>query len=71
VNIARKSVSAVLLVHNAVPIGRWSSVVWNARRYLPEYAAQFADELVAELRQTYPGQEFTRRAPALPRPVEE
>ncbi len=70
VSIPPKSVRAVLLVHRAAPIGRWSSIVWNAHRHLPKYATQFAEELVAELRHTYPGQDFTRRAPALPRPTE-
>ncbi len=68
VKILHKAVRRVLLVHRKVPIGRWSSVVWNPHRFLPRYAEQFVEELVAELRHAYPGREFTQRAPPLPRP---
>jgi hypothetical protein len=46
------------------------SVVWNQGRFLPRYAQDFADELVADVRRSFPGREFIRRAPQLPRPSE-
>jgi LysR family transcriptional regulator, cyn operon transcriptional activator len=70
VNALRRTVRGVQLVHRAVPIGRWSSIVWNPRRFLPPYARHFVDELVAYVRTAYPGRELTRRARPLPRPEE-
>jgi DNA-binding transcriptional LysR family regulator len=66
----RPSVRCVMLTHQAQPIGRWSSIVWNQHRFLPPYAKDFADELVAEVRRGFPGRELIRRAPQLPRPDE-
>jgi LysR family cyn operon transcriptional activator len=68
VNIARKAIRAVRLVHRTLPIGRWSSIVWNQHRYLPKYAIDFVENLANELRRAYPGREFTKQAPQLPRP---
>jgi len=51
-----------------VPIGRWSSIAWNQRRFLPRYGADFVDELVGVLQRKYPAQDLIRRAPPLPRP---
>ena len=64
------SVRFVMLTHEAQPSGRWSSVVWNQHRFLPPYAKDFADELVADVRRGFPGRELIRRAPQLPRPKE-
>ena len=63
-----RSVRRALLVHRDVPIGRWSSIAWNQRRFLPRYGEEFVAELAASLQRSYPGQELTRRAPRLPRP---
>lgn len=49
-------------------VGTWAWVVWDPRRYLPPYARSCVDELVAHTRRGYPGREFERRAPPLPRP---
>lgn len=63
-----RSVRRVLLVHRDLPIGRWSSIAWNQHRFLPRYGEEFVEELTASLQRKYPGQEFTQRAPRLPRP---
>jgi DNA-binding transcriptional LysR family regulator len=56
------------LVHRGESIGRWQIVAWHPARFLPPYATDFVDELVAYARREYPGREFTKRAPPLPRP---
>lgn len=68
VQLAPKSIRRAFLTHRDLPIGRWSSIVWNQHRFLPRYGADFVDELVAVLRDRYPGQDLIRRAPPLPRP---
>jgi DNA-binding transcriptional LysR family regulator len=64
------AVRCMMLTHQAIPIGRWSSVVWNQHRFVPQYASDFAAELVTEVRRDFPGRELVRRAPQLPRPNE-
>ena len=63
-----RSVRRILLVHRDLPIGRWSSIAWNQHRFLPRYGEEFVAELAGRLQRRYPGQEFTQRAPRLPRP---
>jgi LysR family cyn operon transcriptional activator len=70
VRIPRAGVRAAVLVHRGVPIGRWAVAAWDAQRFLPPYAVQFIDELVAHCRRGYPGHEYARRVPALRRPRE-
>lgn len=43
-------------------------VAWDPGRFLPSFAERFIEALVASVQNTYPGHEFTRRAPALPKP---
>jgi LysR family cyn operon transcriptional activator len=62
------SVRAVPLVQRRASIGRWLTVAWNPRRLLAAYAEQFVEELVSHCSRAYPGREFARRAPPLPRP---
>ena len=66
----RAGVRAAVVVHRGVSIGRWAVAAWDSQRFLPPYAVQFVDELVAHCRRGYPGDEYGRRAPALPRPRE-
>jgi LysR family transcriptional regulator, cyn operon transcriptional activator len=66
--IPHRDVRGVPLVLRGSPIGRWSVVAWSPQRFLPPYAEQFVEELVARVRDTYPGREIARRAPALPKP---
>jgi len=68
VRVPTGMVRATPLAHRGAPIGRWAIVAWDARRFLPLYAQQFVDELVAYVRRTYPGRELTRRTAPLPRP---
>ena len=62
------SVRAAPLVQRAAAIGRWLTIAWDPQRLLPAYAERFADELVVYCKRAYPGHEFARRAPPLPRP---
>jgi DNA-binding transcriptional LysR family regulator len=62
------NVRAVPVLHRRVPIGRWMIATWNPQRFLAPYARQFIEEIVASTRRDYPGRQFTRRAPPLPRP---
>jgi LysR family cyn operon transcriptional activator len=70
VRIPRSGVRAAVLVHRGASIGRWAVAAWDSRRFLPPYAAQFVEELVAHCRRGYPGHQYGRRAPPLPRPRE-
>jgi LysR family cyn operon transcriptional activator len=65
-----REVRCVMVTAHKVPIGRWSSIVWNEHRFLPPYAKDFADELASEVKKRFPGREIIRRAPQLPRPTE-
>ena len=64
------SVRVLPLVHRGASIGRWTVIAWHQQRYLAPYAEQFIDELVAYCRLNYPGSEFVKHAPPLPRPKE-
>ena len=64
----RRGVRRVLLVHRDLPIGRWSCIAWNQHRFLPRYGEEFVAALAASLERKHPGQEFSKRKPALPRP---
>src|SRR5690348_5107947 len=68
VQLQRRTLRCLLIVHRKEPIGRWSCIAWNPHRFLPRYAKEFVDELHGHLRQKYPGEEFTRHAPPLRRP---
>jgi len=66
----RKPLRAIPIVCRGASIGQWSTVCWDPRRFLPVYAGQFVNELVAHARRSFPGREFIRHAPALPKPNE-
>src|SRR3954453_21970205 len=70
VRVQRMGVRVAVVVHRGVPIGRWAVAAWDAQRFLPRYAAQFVEELAAQCQRNYPGREYVRRAPPLPRPKE-
>jgi len=61
-------VHALPLMQRGVPLGRWLTIAWDPQRLLASYANQFVDELVAHCRRDFPGREFVRQAPPLPRP---
>ena len=68
VRIPREKVRAAVVVHRGAPIGQWTVVAWNRQRFLPPYAEQFIEELIARCRHDYPGQELVGKAPPLRRP---
>jgi LysR family cyn operon transcriptional activator len=70
VRIPRTGVRTAVVVHRGASIGRWTVAAWAPQRFLPPYAVQFVEELVAHCRKGYPGHEYSRRAPLLPRPRE-
>jgi hypothetical protein len=41
---------------------------YNRDRFLAPYAMQFVEELVGHCGRGYPGSEYVRRAPTLPKP---
>ena len=63
-------VRAFPLLHSGASIGRWTVVAWDPQRFLAPYAKSFIDELVVYCRGHYPGREFARRVPPLPKPAE-
>jgi LysR family cyn operon transcriptional activator len=70
VRIPREGVRVAVVMHRGVSIGRWTVVAWDSQRFTPPYAVQFVEELVVHCRRGYPGHEYSRRAPSLPRPKE-
>jgi DNA-binding transcriptional LysR family regulator len=70
VRIPREGVRTVPLVHQSASIGRWAVVAWSPQRFLAPYGERLVDELLLSVRRNYPGREFIRHAPLLPRPRE-
>lgn len=68
IRIDDKGIKIVPLIHRAKPIGRWAMAAWNPRRYLPAFAQSFIDELLPRVRGRFPGHQFLRSAPKLPKP---
>jgi DNA-binding transcriptional LysR family regulator len=68
VRIPRSGVRVAVLVHRGASIGRWAVAAWDSQRFWAPYAAQFVEELVVHCRDGYPGHEYAKRAPRLPRP---
>jgi len=68
VQISRVGVRVAVVVHRGVPIGRWAVAAWDPHRFFARFALQFVEELVAYCELGYPGREFLRRAPQLPKP---
>jgi LysR family transcriptional regulator, cyn operon transcriptional activator len=64
------SVRALPILNRGASILRWTVLAWHKQRYLPPYAEQFIDELVAYSCQNYPGLKFFKHAPPPPRPKE-
>jgi DNA-binding transcriptional LysR family regulator len=68
VRIPPAGVRALPLVYRGAAIGRWSVVAWDPQRFLAPYAKSFIDELVVYCGRHYPGREFAKRVPPLPKP---
>ncbi|MGE0766811.1 MAG: LysR family transcriptional regulator [Hyphomicrobiaceae bacterium] len=65
----RRDVALIPLAHNGVPIGRWTTLAWSKRRYLPPYARAFIDEFGAYARAHFPGRDLVKRAPKIAEPA--
>ena len=63
-------VRGIPLMQRGTAVGRWLRVAWQPQRFLPVFAERFIDELSLHCRRSYPGREFNRYVPALPRPRE-
>jgi LysR family transcriptional regulator, cyn operon transcriptional activator len=68
--IPREHVRGIPLTLRGAAIGRWLRLVWEPERFLAAYAETFISELVDYCRRSYPGHEFSRHAPQIPRPKE-
>jgi DNA-binding transcriptional LysR family regulator len=66
--IPRDRVRAVPLVQRGAALAKWLRVAWEPQRYLALHAQRFIEELVVDCERHYPGREFTRHLPPLPRP---
>jgi DNA-binding transcriptional LysR family regulator len=56
------------MLDGARPLGSWSRVVWDARRYLPTYARGFIGVLGDYAKTSYPGHKLSDLTRAVPRP---
>ena len=68
VRIPRTGVRVAVVVHREVPLGRWTVAAWDPQRYLAPYATKFIEEMATHCRRSYPGREYIRDAPRLPKP---
>ncbi len=68
ISMRSRQCRAIPLVNNDEPVGKWTMLAWDARRFVPAYANTFIDELVAHARKVYPGRQIVRRAPPLRKP---
>ena len=66
--LPREHICGIPLTQRGAGIGRWLRLVWEPQRFVAAYAETFASDLVEYCRRNYPGYEFSRRAPQLPRP---
>jgi len=70
IRLSERGVSVVPIVHAGMSIGKWAVIAWDPLRYFAPYAEQFVDELAVSFRRKFPGAEFVKSAPRLPRPKE-
>jgi DNA-binding transcriptional LysR family regulator len=68
VMVPRGRIRAMPIIQRGAALGRWLRIAWDPQRFLAPYAEQFVKELIADCQRVFPGQEFTPRAPPLPRP---
>jgi len=71
VRIPRAGVSVAVVMHREVPLGLWTVAAWDSQRYLAPYASNFIGEVAAHCQRGYPGLEYVRNAPRLPKPKAE
>jgi DNA-binding transcriptional LysR family regulator len=63
-------VRGIPLMQRGTAVGRWLRVAWQPQRFLSVFAERFIAELSVHCRRGYPGREFNRHTPALPRPTD-
>jgi DNA-binding transcriptional LysR family regulator len=69
VTFTGRRVQVAPILHASASLGMWGWIVWDPKRFLPAFARSFIDEFVDYAGRTYPGREFERRAPPVPRPT--
>lgn len=69
--ISGGSVRAVPLRLLGVPVGGWTAIAWDPRRFMPPYAEHFVAELAAHARAEFPNRDLTRRLPRMPGPLQQ
>lgn len=68
ISIAREGVRVLPLAHRGIAIGKWAVIAWDGQRYLAPFGRMFIDEILAVVRDDYPGREHASHAPELPPP---
>jgi LysR family transcriptional regulator, cyn operon transcriptional activator len=63
-------VRGIPLIQRGTAVGCWLKVAWQPQRFSSVFAERFIEELCVYCRRGYPGREFNRCTPALPRPTE-
>jgi LysR family cyn operon transcriptional activator len=63
-----RNVHVAPVLHAGASVGMWGWIVWDPKRFLPTFARSFIDGFEEYTRRTYPGRQFERRAPPVPRP---
>jgi DNA-binding transcriptional LysR family regulator len=71
VRIPRAGISVAVVMHREIPLGLWTVAAWDPQRYLAPYASKFIEELATHCQRGYPGLEYVRKAPRLPKPKAE
>jgi hypothetical protein len=67
-NLPPESAKRLIWFLAGLRIGRSAVLAWDPRRFLAPYAERFVDEYADYIRRDFPGREFLKRAPPLPRP---
>jgi LysR family transcriptional regulator, cyn operon transcriptional activator len=68
VHFVSRKIRAAPIVQDGKSLGWWAAVAWDSRRSLPRYSEAFIEGLAAYTRHRFPGKQFERVAPAVPRP---
>jgi LysR family cyn operon transcriptional activator len=68
VRIPSAGVCVAVVMHREVPLGQWTVAAWDPQRYLAPYVSNFTEEVAAHCLRDYPGREYVRKAPKLPKP---
>lgn len=59
---------AMPLVVRRKPVGKWTMLAWDPKRFMSRHALEFAEALATHAARIAPGRDLIRRAPALPEP---